>query len=72
MLKCQWDSIKTKSNFVVNKFPHFLYVGLVSANYKRHGVGIQIYTSGRFYEGEWYNDEFNGWGIHYAEEGEVW
>ena len=40
-----------------------MYLGCLTSDGKREGLGIFIYANGRVYEGEWKNDRMNGRGF---------
>jgi hypothetical protein len=47
---------------IVKKYRDAVYFGLVNEEKKRHGKGIMIYSNGRKYEGEWFNEVRHGRG----------
>ena len=55
------DSEKRKVEIV--KYADAVYrgeMGIIKGRKVRHGIGVMLYTSGRFYEGLWVNDRREG------------
>lgn len=65
------EKIKASNKLKVKKFSDAVYLGEI-ISFKRHGMGIMKYDSGRIYEGFWKNDLRDGKGYEIFPNGNIY
>ena len=48
-----------------------LYSGYITLDYIKHGYGVQWYSTGEVYDGNWIDNKFSGYGRYISKEGNV-
>ena len=56
------EGLSLPQSFLVGKDNSFLYIGNVDINLSRNGHGILYMDNGEYYEGNWINNSFTGYG----------